>query len=259
MKKQLLILLFIVLLQSVLIQILNAQNGVIETSATSTTGTLTIAVTTSSNGGIYAPRNIEAIWIQDNSGKFVKTLLVNAGTRIRYLTNWNTSSGGNIIDAISGATQSTHGVRTATWNGTNAAATRAVVQDGTYKILMELTDINGTGNLNNFSFTKGPNSQVITPLSVPSFSNITISWSPTFTGFEEVTLSKLYNVYPNPTTSFVYLNGPDIQQIELFTFMGKSVLKTTEPKINLSLFPNGIYLAKLITKSGIFVKKIEKK
>ena len=36
-----------------------------------TKGSLAVSVTTSSAGGNFAPRNILAIWIEDNSGKFV--------------------------------------------------------------------------------------------------------------------------------------------------------------------------------------------
>ena len=43
-----------------------------------TNGTLSVSVTTSSTGGNYAPRNIVAIWIEDSSGKLVKTLLAYA-------------------------------------------------------------------------------------------------------------------------------------------------------------------------------------
>jgi len=48
-----------------------------------TNGTLAVSVTTSSTGGNYAPRNIVAIWVEDNSGKFVKTLLAYANVWYR--------------------------------------------------------------------------------------------------------------------------------------------------------------------------------
>ena len=89
-----------------------------------TNGTLSVSVTTSSTGGSYAPRNILAIWIEDNSGKFVKTLLAYADKRKQHLNTWETStttagSVYNSIDAITGATQSSHGTRVCSWNGTD--------------------------------------------------------------------------------------------------------------------------------------------
>ncbi len=87
-----------------------------------TNGTLAVSVTTSSAGGNYAPRNIVAIWIEDSSGKFVKTLLAYANSRKNHLETWKTStttagSAYNTTDAISGATQTSHATRTCSWNG----------------------------------------------------------------------------------------------------------------------------------------------
>lgn len=143
-------------------------------------GLLTVSVTTSSTGGNYAPRNILAIWIEDNSGKFVKTLLAYANTRKTHLNTWEastTTSGSafNVVDAITGATQSSHGNHTCTWYG--ADYTGKVVSDGVYKVRMELTDKNSSGNAASFSFTKGPNTQKLTPANGPSFSSVSINWT----------------------------------------------------------------------------------
>jgi len=89
-----------------------------------TSGKLNVSVTTSSAGGNYASRNIFAIWIEDNSGNFVKTLLANADRRIEYLYTWKaaTTSKGtqyNRVDAFTGATLTNHGTRNCKWNGTD--------------------------------------------------------------------------------------------------------------------------------------------
>ena len=107
MKKVIIMMLFIGLFATV-----SAQNY---SSSASTPGTLTVTVTTSATtGGAFIPRNIVAIWVQNSSGQFVKSLLVYAQSQIQWLTNWNTASAGNKVDAITGATQSSHGVRTCT-------------------------------------------------------------------------------------------------------------------------------------------------
>ena len=90
---------------------------------TNTGGTLTISTLTSTAGGNYSPKNIVAIWIENSSGTFVKSLMVYAATRIQYLTNWVSNSSKNVVNATTGATQSSYGTRTCTWNGTNVAGT----------------------------------------------------------------------------------------------------------------------------------------
>jgi len=124
-----------------------------------TTGKLDVSVTTSATGGNYAPRNIVAIWIEDESGNFVKTLLAYAEKRIQHLNTWEkaTSAKGsmyNRTDAITGATQSSHGTRTCSWNGTDY--NKNLVADGKYYVCMELTDKNATGNFSKFELQKVP-------------------------------------------------------------------------------------------------------
>lgn len=146
------------------------------TSGIQTAGTLSVSTLTSTTGGGYAPNNVLAIWIESSSGSFVKSLLVYAAARKYDLTNWNASSSGNTTDAITGATQSSFGTRTCTWDGTNTSG--IIVGDGTYKVCMELTDKSSTGNFSSFSFTKGTAASTLTPSNVSSFSNISIAWTP---------------------------------------------------------------------------------
>lgn len=141
-----------------------------------TSGTLSVSTLTSSAGGNYAPRNIVAIWVESSSGTYVKTLLAYANTYKRYLTNWASNSGYNTTDAVTGATVNSHATRTCSWNGTDKNGN--VVGDGTYKICMELTDKDATGNYHEFTFTKGTSAVTFSPSNVSSFSNISIKWTP---------------------------------------------------------------------------------
>ncbi|MBN2237274.1 MAG: DUF2271 domain-containing protein [Bacteroidales bacterium] len=89
-----------------------------------TEGELVVNTSTSSSGGNFAHKNILAIWIQDDAGNFVKPLLAYAQTRITYLNTWQAktkaaASEYNRTDAITGATQRSHGTRTCSWNGKN--------------------------------------------------------------------------------------------------------------------------------------------
>ncbi len=145
------------------------------TSAVSNTpGTLTVSTLTSVAGGGYSPRNVVAIWIENSSGVFVKSLLVLANARKSDLSNWSSNSGKSVVNATTGATQANHATRTATWNGTNVSG--AVVIDGTYKVCFELAD--GASKFSTFNIIKGPTAASLTPANAPSFSNISIIWTP---------------------------------------------------------------------------------
>lgn len=227
---------------------------------TSTPGTLTVTVTTSTAGGSYSPKNLDAIWIEDNTGTFVKTILGATGGNKGDLT-WSGVSSSNTVDAITSATRSGYGVRTATWNGTNTATPREVLPDGTYTIKIEMVDGHAStaDPIGTFTFVKGPSSQNLTPANVPSFSNISIKWAPTApSALNNCTLSNLYSIYPNPTISFIYVNGFDIQTIEIFTLSGVSIFKTNQQKINLTALSKGVYFAKITAKNGTVLKKIQK-
>ena len=236
--------------------ILNAQNSAPETTDANTTGTLTIKATTVAAGGGYQPSHILAIWVQDSSGAFVKTLMAYAATRISELTSWVAKSAKNKVDATTGATLNSHASRTATWNGTNVS--KVVVADGTYTIKMELAD-GGSSKVATYTIVKGTttaNGTLVTSSSC--FTNVTIQWVPTNTALNSITLAKQYNVYPNPTLSTAYISGFDIKEIELITLNGKSIFVTQNQKIDLSGLPKGIYLAKITSEAGTFMKKIEK-
>jgi len=137
---------------------------------------LLVSAVTSTAGGSYSPRNVVAIWIENSSGAFVKTLTVKAAARKSDLTGWESSSKGNTVDATTGATLSSYGTIYGTWNGTDVNG--SIVADGTYKVCMELTDKNGSGNFSTFTFTKGSVADTQNPDNVPSFSSISIKWLP---------------------------------------------------------------------------------
>jgi len=145
-------------------------------SSKKTSGTLSVTMLTSSNGGPFSPRHVLAIWVENNSGQFVKTLLVYAAERKSNLTNWKSNSAENSTDAITGATQNTHTTRTCSWNGKDANGN--LVSNGYYKLCMELSDTNGTGAFQSFIFAKDTIATSTMPTNVQSFSNISIQWKP---------------------------------------------------------------------------------
>jgi len=227
-----------------------------------TSGTLSVTVTTSSAGGNYAPRNIVAIWVEDSSGKFVKTMLAYAANRKTHLNNWENSTtsagnGYNVTDAISGATQRNYGSYTCTWNGTDYSG--KLLADGTYNLRMELTDKNFTGNTVSFSFTKGATNLKITPANSPSFSSVSIEWkNQAKSAGSAETESNTIMVYPKPGTGIFNILGGKIKSIQVSDLSGKTVLKTKQPIIDLGNQPKGIYSLTVKTRKQTFVEKIIK-
>ena len=232
--------------------------SVVTILAAQTQGTLTVSTLTSqTTGGTYAPANIMSVWVSNSSGTYVKSLLVYASARQQYLYTWIAADPTlNEVDAITGATQTSHGTRACSWNGKNV--NEIVVPDGNYTVTMELTDKHAQGNLGSFTFVKGPVSQTLTPAAVPSFANISIKWTPTATGLENVLLNNIYNVYPNPTNSSIYISGFDVRQIEICSINGNRLLTSNVQNINLSTLPKGVYLVVVRANAGTVVKKIEK-
>lgn len=228
-----------------------------------TEGTLSVSATTSKTSiPDYNPSNIVAIWIEDSSGKFVKTLLAYASVYRQYLLTWKAvttiaGSAYNTVDAITGATETSHGTRTCTWNGKNRFS--ALVADGTYTLKMELTDNNGDKqNLAAFTFTKGTSIQTITPPTTSGFSNISIEWIPLNTAIKEVEESSNYIIYPNPAGNFFSVTGDDIKRIEICSLDGKQLYSSDEQKIFLNFLPKGMYLVNIFVRNGIIMQKLIK-
>jgi len=229
-------------------------------SMASTPGTLTVTATTSpTSTPDYGTRNDDAFWIQNSSGVFVKTMIGCTSSDKNDLLSWRAATSSyNTVDAITAATRSNYGARTGTWNGTNVS--KVLVADGVYTIKMEMTDFSGQGNLGTFTFTKGPAAQTLTPANASGFSNISIKWVPSVsTALEEVQMSNLYQVYPNPTSSSIYVNGLNIQEIEIFNMAGTSLLKTNLHNVNLNTLPKGVYMIKINSETGSVMKKLIKK
>ncbi len=227
-----------------------------------TTGTLNVSVTTASTGGNYAPKNVFVIWIEDASGNFIKTLSANAEKRIQYLYKWSAStlakgSQYNRVDAVTGATLSSHGTRTGTWNGTDY--NKKPVADGTYYVCFELTDKHAQGNYSRFAFTKGADNKV-TPANATGFSNISIQWTASgTTDTEIVEVQNDVQIFPNPSGNVFKVQGNDIRKIEVLSVSGVFLFENSNnSKIDLGNYVHGIYLARIKTGNKTVIKKLVK-
>lgn len=70
------------------------------------------------------------------------------------------------------------------------------------------------------------------------------------------TTEELFNVYPNPASSYIIINADEFSSCSLYNSEGKKMLKTSEKRINLTQFQEGIYFAEIETKKGKSIKKI---
>lgn len=204
--------------------------------------------------------HVLAVWIQNNAGTFVKTKIRNGGlnSTADHLPTWAVNSGGtanncmsancNVVTATTGATLSSFGNRSITWDGTDVNGN--IVADGTYKVTIEETwNHGGTGaTVRSFTFIKGPNSDIQSPTTDANFSNISLAWQPTASGIEENVLNSTVNVHPNPSSNGIFnVDFAKAENIKVTNLAGEVIFNETvksnevSKSINLSNFNNGIY------------------
>jgi len=144
--------------------------------SSSTAKGLTVSVVTRTPEGFYSANNVIAIWIEDNSGTFIKTLTVYSDGYKKDLSVWEDASKGNLKDAIIGTCRTNYGRIHGFWNGTDVNGDQ--VPDGDYKVCMELNNKKEFNRYTSFDFTKGPDVEILTPENETGFTSISIKWSP---------------------------------------------------------------------------------
>jgi len=123
------------------------------------------------------------VWIQDGSGKFVKTLIEWGTIEASYLTKWNATGHSDLQFRILradlyGRRYGGHGAHvrshTATWKMTDANG--ATVPDGEYTAIIEVTDKDASGQTTSFPITKGPGAADSTPANVTYYTGISVKY-----------------------------------------------------------------------------------
>ena len=152
-----------------------------ETQPTAGTCGVKVTVTTRTLNMGYAPRNAGAIWIANQTGRFVKSLNVWANRRLRDLERWTaaTAAAGlpnNRVDAVTAATMTNHALRTGTWNCTDA--NKAVVADGPYQVCFEMDETSGTSQYQCVPFSKSDVPVTVMPPDTPAFRMRIIEFTP---------------------------------------------------------------------------------
>jgi PKD repeat protein len=140
-----------------------------------TPGTVTFTVKTITDNGNYAPRHVLAIWVEYD-GEFVKTRKAMANQRKQYLYTWKAASNYNVVDAITGATLTSHQTHAVSWDCTDLDGD--VVPDGQYFIWVEFTEKHGQGPLMTVEFTKGAEAVTINPPDEDHFINMELIYIP---------------------------------------------------------------------------------
>ncbi len=231
-----------------IIAILNINKSIAQTA-----GTFTFTYSQAAPSA-SATKNVLAVWIEDNSGTFIKTKIRYWGSNtMDHLPNWKAKSAQNITDAVTGATRTAatvptaFGTKTITWDGKNANG--VLVPDGIYNVFVESSYCNPEPANNqhwiitNFTFTKGATPEHLTPTGPANFSNISLDWVPSTVGIEEVIENTENVVFPNPSNGIITIKYVEASNIKIENILGvviffENVSKSGSKTIDLSKYSN---------------------
>jgi hypothetical protein len=222
-----------------------------------TNGTLSFSVTTTAPSGQYGTKNVLAIWIENSATSFIKTKIMYSSSKtVDHLLTWDSKSLGNVADAITGPTRTSHGTVTFLWNGKNSA--NALVPDGSYFAWLEMAwddDLAADRTVNSFPFNKASTTTHSAPANTSNFLSINIDWTPLTTAVEGVMEGKDIIVYPNPSTGLVNINFKQSEKecfVQIINETGRIVynekisdLQAGIRTLDLTRLPGGIYYCTL--------------
>ncbi len=235
------------------------------------TESVSFKVRTTTPSGNFSPKNIGAIWVEDLSGKFIKTLQIWADKRVQYLYTWNSISKGNKVDAVSSATLSSHQTHSVYWNLKDNLGN--IVPNGQYKLKIEMTDQHAQGPLSSFTFPVGEASNSLSIPDLTNFHDMVLSWSSVITDVKNdkvfPTRYQLDQNYPNPfnpTTTINFSIPKDGNvKLNLFDVLGNEVVQLANEyksagnysyTFDASHLPSGIYIYTIRVNSFVATKKM---
>ena len=82
-----------------------------------------------------------------------------------------------------------------------------------------------------------------------SIEGSTISYVGTTLSVENVRNNKIITLYPNPTSSNIFIGG-EFNKVRLYDLFGRELLKSTSNQLDLSNLPNNVYMIKLEDNQG---------
>jgi hypothetical protein len=123
--------------------------------------------------------------------------------------------------------------------------------NGLDESILELQVKNDTGTWNNYSGTLNITDNTITNTfgSAISFTDITAAQNDASFSIESIGYTNI-RLYPNPTTSQLFIDYDAACEITLYNMQGQLLLKTNEKVINMSIFNNALYV--LIIKDALY-------
>jgi len=138
-----------------------------------------VTFTTTSPGGDlkFDPEHVQAVWVEDATGGFIKTIGRWGVVEHRNLTQWDDADGTN-IDGFTGATPKAYQQHTVTWDLTDRGGVE--VPDGQYYLRFELTNHNAEQNQFNrttIPFLKDGIARSQSYLSQGGYRDITLDYS----------------------------------------------------------------------------------
>jgi hypothetical protein len=251
-----------------------------------TTGTLTFSFNQpvpTSPKPTYTGFCVRAVWIEDATGKFIKTKMRYVGSNTSdHLPTFAVKAGGtasnalattvNVTDAATGATRKNNttpvgfGAQSFVWDGKNVNGTSngVTVADGVYKVWIESTWVDSGANnhqeLSSYSFTKGPTSATTTATGDAYVNTIVMNWVATGLGVQDnVSPNTQVVIYPNPTNGLLSMEFKnEIKNIKVSNMLGQVLYDEkiiegavgTTKNIDLSNYENDIYIINVSNNEG---------
>lgn len=207
---------------------------------------------TVTDNGTFSPKHVLAVWIEKTNGEFVKTVYLRANNRKQYLYTWNNKSGGNKLDALTGATLSSHSSRSAHWNCRDLNGD--IVANGTYKYVVEYTEKHAQGPKHSIDFVISNSIETTNPTDQTYFKDMNITYDPNGVGIEEYTPEQnVISIFPNPSNGELSIQlSQDVLQngnLEIVDISGKIIF---QKKIANSQMSEVINLNFLKLSSGVY-------
>lgn len=79
-------------------------------------------------------------------------------------------------------------------------------------------------------------------------------------GIHNLSAEQHLNVYPNPTNGHITITGmPGGGRVELYDATGRLVKVSTNPRINLSACPDGVYILRILSSEGVSMRRVIKR
>jgi len=125
----------------------------------------------------FAPNHIAAVWLEDEHGDFVTTILLRGYRQTKWLSTWKAAAKRPAPDAVTGATLTKFGKIEAEWDGRTPDG--KLVPDGVYVLRAETIWWNGNGyEIEGIRFEKGPKPSKPDAPDKNNFKDIFIQWTP---------------------------------------------------------------------------------